>query len=260
MADLTRREAPQPLTLDGALRGATPARVALARAGGSVTTADVLRFQVDHAAARDAVHAPLDVETLVGSVRSLGLEVETADSAAAGTAEFLQRPDLGRRLDPRSRDRLAAIGDERGPVDVAVIVSGGLSAFAVERHAAPVVAELAPRVQKRGFSVGPVVVVRHGRVALQDEIGELLRARLALILLGERPGLGTPDSLGAYLVHDPRPGRTDAERNCVSNIHAGGLSAAAAAETLDYLIAEALRRGVSGVELKDDRVSALPGE
>ena len=260
MGEITRHDPPHAVGLPQALRAATPARVALGRAGGSLTTAEVLRFQVDHAAARDAVHAELDLEALTASLRALGVEVVAANSAASGTSEFLQRPDLGRRLDPSSRDRLAEVGSQREPVDIAIVVSTGLSAFAVQSHAVAVLAELTPRLEKRGYAVAPIVVVRHGRVALQDAIGELLRARLALTLLGERPGLGTPDSLGAYLVHDPRPGRTDAERNCVSNIHAGGLSAPSAAEALDYLIAESLRRGISGVELKDDRVAALPGQ
>lgn len=234
------------------LRRATPARVALGRAGGSLTTAAVLRFQHDHAAARDAVHAALDVEALATDLAPCGTTL-VADSAAAGLAEFLQRPDRGRKLATASRDALAKRSAEHGPVDVCLNVSAGLSPIAAQKHAPAVAAGLARRLAEQGLSMAPIVLVRYGRVALQDEIGELLRARVAVTLLGERPGLGTPDSLGAYLVYEPRLGRTDAERNCVSNIHAAGLSYEAAADTIAYLVVESLRRGLSGVELKDDR-------
>ncbi len=245
------------LSLADALRQATPARIAIGRSGGSLTTAEVLRFQRDHAAARDAVCAPLDIDTLAAGLSTIGPTL-VADSAASGLAEFLQRPDQGRKLDAASRDRLMAYSAQQGPIDVCLIVSAGLSPIATQRHATAVATALARRLSKRRLVLGPIVVVYYGRVALQDEIGELLRARVAVTLLGERPGLASPDSLGAYLVYQPRLGRTDAERNCVSNIHAAGLSYEAAAETITYLVTESLRRGLSGVELKDDRsASAL---
>lgn len=233
------------------LRRLTSARIALGRAGSSLPTAEVLDFAAAHAEARDAVHAPLDVDRLAGELREFGSSVVQVQSQAQSQAEYLQRPDLGRRLDEASHVALSAIPG--ADLDVAVIVADGLSAIAPQLHASPLLRDLLPRLVARGLRVGPVVVARHARVALQDEAGELLRARLSLILIGERPGLGAADSLGAYLVFGPKIGCTDAERNCVSNIRPAGMPLAAAAELLDHLIASSLRLGLSGVRLKDDR-------
>jgi ethanolamine ammonia-lyase small subunit len=239
-----------------ALRRHTSARIALGRAGGSLPTREVLAFSAAHAGARDAVHAPLDADRLVSDLRPLGLSVMSLHSAAPDRATYLQRPDLGRRLDEGSRRALASHRPAEAP-GLAVVVSDGLSAPAAQRHAAPLLAELLPLLRGSSISISPVVIVRHARVAVQDEVGQALGARAALILLGERPGLGSPDSLGAYLVFDPRPGRTDAERNCVSNIRPGGLPYPAAAATLHYLITESRHRQLRGVGLKDDRAPLI---
>jgi ethanolamine ammonia-lyase small subunit len=238
------------------LRGATPARIALGRSGGSLPTAEWLDFKAAHAAARDAVHNAFDAEDLAAVLVATGFQTIVVSSAAPDRSTYLQRPDLGRRLDDASLLRLQRMTIPEPPPDLAVIVSDGLSALAVHRQAAPLLAELAPRLLVDGWRLAPLVVARFGRVALEDQVGELLGARLALMLIGERPGLRSPDSLGAYLVYGPRVGNTDAQRNCVSNIRPEGLPCPAAAETLQYLLSEARRRRLSGVQLKDER--ALP--
>ncbi len=236
------------------LRAHTSARIALGHAGGSLPTAAVLDFAVAHAAARDAVHAELDLEGLETSLAPLNLPCVRLATAATNRQIYLQRPDLGRRLDETSRERLARIQD--APTDVVIIVADGLSAPAAAKQTFPLLHELLPLLRSDPILGGPLFLVRHARVALEDEIGFALKARLALMLIGERPGLSTAESLGAYLVFNPRPGRTDAERNCVSNIRPGGLSPAIAAETIHHLIVQSLRRGLSGVALKDDRQAA----
>lgn len=254
MADLCHQDS---VTNDpwDALRRMTAARIALGRAGGSLPTREWLDFKAAHAAARDAVHFEFDAETLAGQLHTLSHEVIVVDSAAVDRRTYLERPDLGRQLNDRSPATLRAHRPAK-PCDLVIIISDGLSAIATQRHAAPLLEELVPRLRegKESWSLAPIVVARFGRVALQDEIGELLGAEMALILLGERPGLGTPDSLGAYLVYRPRIGNTDANRNCVSNIRPDGLSYVGAADTLAYLLGEARRRKISGVQLKDERV------
>ncbi len=233
------------------LRRLTTARIALGRTGGSLPTRELLDFRLTHAAARDAVQAPFDGEKLAEVLRTLGREVLCVESAARDRAEFLRRPDLGRKLSDSSR----ALLENRTmlePSDVAIMVSDGLSSLAAIRHGPPLLGALLPLLVGSGLKVAPLVVASHGRVALQDEIGERLHARLSLMLLGERPGLGAPDSLGAYLTYGPHPGMTDAARNCLSNIRAEGLPPDEAARKLHYLIAQSLSRGISGVALKDD--------
>jgi ethanolamine ammonia-lyase small subunit len=232
-----------------ALRALTPARIALGRAGASLPTRAHLDFQLAHARARDAVHDGLDVATLQAALAAAGFESVAVRSAAPDRAGYLQRPDLGRRLDPAARTRLEALAP--GGVEAAFVVADGLSARAAQAHAVPVLAALAPRLADAGWRLAPVVVAEQARVALGDEIGAALGAALVVVLLGERPGLTAPDSLGAYLTWAPRPGRTDAERNCVSNIRPEGLVPALAAEKLCYLMLEAARRRLSGVALKD---------
>jgi ethanolamine ammonia-lyase small subunit len=234
-----------------ALRAHTPARIALGRAGSSLPTRAHLDFQLAHARARDAVHDALDVPALVAALGAMGLDAVAVRSAAPDRTVYLQRPDLGRRLDPDARDRLVALRPDLPP-DAAIVVADGLSARAAHSHAAPVLAALVPKLVNEGWRLAPVVVAEQARVALGDEIGAALGARLVVVLLGERPGLTAPDSLGAYLTWDPRPGRTDAERNCVSNIRPEGLLPVLAADTLGYLMLEAARRRLSGVALKDD--------
>jgi ethanolamine ammonia-lyase small subunit len=240
------------------LRQMTPARVALGRAGGSLPTEEVLSFATAHAQARDAVWAEMDVEALAGELEELGIPVVKLASAARDRREYLLCPDAGRRLDDRSRSALAALSDDVRDRDLCIVVADGLSALAAQRQAVPLLRELLPRLNGSGVSLAPLCLVKLGRVAVQDEVGHALGAKAALILLGERPGLGSPDSLGAYLVFDPAPGaRSDADRNCVSNIRPEGLACAPAAATLHYLIAESLRRKLGGIGLKDER--ALPG-
>jgi ethanolamine ammonia-lyase small subunit len=216
------------------LRSFTPARVGLGRTGHSLPTAEVLRFRLDHARARDAVHEALDPA-------SLGIPHLLLHSAAPDRATYLRRPDLGRRLAPDTKL-------DRGDYDAAMVIADGLSAPAVHHHAAPLLAALLPKLE--GWKLAPVCVVLQGRVAVGDEIGERLGARLVAVLIGERPGLTSPDSLGVYLTWDPRPGRTDAERNCVSNIRPEGLSYGAAAETIAMLMNAARGRRLSGVGLQ----------
>jgi ethanolamine ammonia-lyase small subunit len=239
------------------LRSQTDARIALGRAGGSLPTAELLAFAADHADARDAVHSALDAEALRASLAALELPIFLLRSQAPDRDTYLKRPDLGRRLDTASATAL----DSTQSVDVAIIVGDGLSAIAAQRHAATTLLHLIPLLRRARFSIGPICVVTQARVAIEDEIGFLLKARTAVILIGERPGLGVVDSLGAYLVHRPSIGNTDAQRNCISNICPGRLDPAAAAGTLAWLIEQSLVRQISGVGLKDDRNAvALPGE
>ena len=233
------------------LRRHTAARIALGRAGGSLPTREVLSFSLAHAAARDAVHVEIDAESLRQSLAPLGLPCLVLSSQATDRMTYLQRPDLGRRLDDPSRAALAAL--PAGSPDVALIIGDGLSPPAAQRQAAPLLDRLLPSLRAAQITIAPLSIVRHARVAIEDEIGLALGARIALILIGERPGLGTAHSWGAYLVHDPRPGRTDAERNCVSNIRPDGMRSEDAADLLAYLISESLRERLSGVALKDER-------
>jgi ethanolamine ammonia-lyase small subunit len=239
------------------LRRHTPARIALGRAGGSLPTGEVLRFSMDHALARDAVWAELDVDRLLADVAAAvpapAMPTVVLSTRAADRATYLKRPDLGRRLDDAG-GRAVASAAPAGGCEVCLIVADGLSALAAQRQAPRVLAELVPLLRAGGWSVGPLVVVRQARVAVQDAIGHAVKARCAVTLIGERPGLGTPDSLGAYLVFGPEPGNTDADRNCVSNIRDGGLPPAEAARAVHYLVAQALARRLSGIRLKDDRV------
>ncbi len=234
------------------------ARIALGRAGGSLPTREWLDFKSAHAAARDAVHFPFDGEQLASEIASLGTEVVIVSSAATDRRTYLERPDLGRQLDVPSRHALQQLKVDAG-FDLAIIVSDGLSAIAVQRQVRPLLEVLLPKLRQDAWSLAPVIVASFGRVALQDEIGDLLVAQLALTLIGERPGLGSPDSLGAYLVLGPSIGNTDADRNCVSNVRPEGLSHAAAADTIHYLLCEARSRRISGVQLKDQRALIAPG-
>ncbi len=247
---------PAPVTRDpwAALRSSSCARIGLGRAGGSLPTHEWLDFKAAHAAARDAVHIEFDAERLAGDVSRLGVEALVVSSAVPDRATFLQRPDLGRQLDPASQQLLAELIPAEERPDLAIIVSDGLSALAAQTQTAPLLAELLPKLQHAGWRLAPIIIARYGRVALQDQIGSLLGAQLALTLIGERPGLGSPDSLGAYLTYDPKLGNTDAQRNCVSNIRPAGLPYAAAAETLSYLLNQSRQRRLSGVHLKDQRV------
>lgn len=232
------------------LRAFTAARIALGRTGSSVPLHEALAFRLAHAHARDAVYSALDAEALLPALQPLQLPVLQVHSQAPDRLHYLQRPDLGRRLAPECQQTLSAPGS--APADVVLILADGLSAEAVNRHAAPVLALLVPRLQQAGFRLAPLVIAEQARVALSDDIGAALGARLALMFIGERPGLSAPDSLGAYLTFAPKPGLTDEARNCVSNIRPEGLPYPAAAEKLQWLVQESLRRGLSGVQLKDE--------
>jgi len=222
------------------LRAHTPARLALGRAGAALPTRAVLAFGLAHAQARDAVHAALDAPALAAALRAEGwAEPVIVNSRAATRSAYLARPDWGRRLAADS------VLPSVGPVDLVLVLSDGLSAIAVQRHAVPLLAALRPPLE--GLALAPPVIALQARVALADEIGERLGAKLALSLIGERPGLSSPDSLGAYLTFAPRVGLTDAARACVSNIRPEGLGYAAAARELAGLIRTALATQRTGV-------------
>jgi len=243
-----------PAALWDRLRAATPARIALGRVGHAPPLGAVLAFQLDHARARDAVHAPFDAGRLATELAPL--PTITVASAAGDRATYLRRPDLGRKLAPESVERLAGL-----PIghDVAIVVGDGLSATGVQGGAAALVRALVAELD--GLTLAPVVIANGARVALGDAIGEALGARVVIVVIGERPGLSVADSLGIYMTFAPRVGRADSERNCISNIHGrGGLTPVQAAATLGRLLREALRRGLSGVDLKDDADAFPPPE
>lgn len=242
------------------LRRFTAARIALGRAGVSVPTAAQLEFRLDHARARDAVHLPLDAPAVRAELEALQWPALTLHSAAADRHTYLQRPDLGRRLDDHSRAKLGSLHLDAGHstavarYDIAFVIADGLSALAVHRHAVPLLAALHPLLAP-AWRVAPVAVVQQARVAIGDEIGAALGADLVVVLIGERPGLSSPDSLGIYLSWAPRVGLSDAERNCISNVRPEGLTIAAAAAQLHHLLVEARRLRLTGVGLKDESMS-----
>jgi ethanolamine ammonia-lyase small subunit len=246
------------------LRRHTAARIALGRAGVSVPTNAHLAFQLSHAEARDAVHAPLDAQALLAGLRALGEAPLQVQSQAADRAVYLQRPDLGRRLCEPSAAALAALHAPATDLafDLAFVLADGLSALALQRQALPLFTALRERLLTEGdWAWAPPVVATQARVALGDEVGAWLNARCVVVLIGERPGLSAPDSLGVYFSWAPRPGLVDAQRNCISNVRPQGLPPAAAAAKLHALLREARTRQLSGIELKDeqdDRV--LPGQ
>jgi ethanolamine ammonia-lyase small subunit len=239
----------------------TPARIALGRAGASLPTREVLAFALAHARARDAVHAALDLHDLRRRLADMQLEtIAVASDAASGERSlYLRRPDFGRHLSARSREELTAhpAPPSGAQPDLALMIGDGLSAAAIKTHAVPLVAAFLPHAGTLGLTLSPVVLAQGARVALGDEVGQLLNARAVAVLIGERPGLSSPDSLGVYLTHAPRPGRSDAERNCISNIRTEGLAYDLAAFRLAWLVREALRRALTGVDLKDESDIAL---
>jgi ethanolamine ammonia-lyase small subunit len=244
-----------------ALRRYTPARIALGRCGASLPTDELLRFGVAHAQARDAVHLPFDAAALANELQALGFETIEVASAAGDRATYLRRPDLGRRLDDASRERLASVDRDDGDVTrLGVVVGDGLSAAAVHAHAVPLLREARPLLEAAGFRLAPIVLAHQARVALGDEIGAVLGVQAVAVLIGERPGLSSPDSLGVYLTWAPRVGRVDAERNCISNIRAAGLGYAETAHKLAWLLVGAQLLGATGVALKEDTAAVLPYE
>jgi ethanolamine ammonia-lyase small subunit len=251
----------KPVVVDqpwAALRRHTAARIALGRAGASLPTAAHLAFQQAHAEARDAVHAALDAEALQAGLHALGEVPLQVQSRAADRAVYLQRPDLGRRLNEDSAARVAAL--QPAETDLAFVLADGLSALALQRQALPLFSALRERLLRQGgWSWAPPVVATQARVALGDEVGALLKARCVVVLIGERPGLSAPDSLGIYFSWAPRPGLTDADRNCISNVRPEGLAPEVAAAKLHGLLSLARTRRLSGVALKDEEDErALP--
>ena len=235
------------------LRRLTPARIALGRTGTSIPTGAQLDFQFAHAQARDAVHLPFDHTGLSSQMAERGRDSLLLHSAAPDRHSYLQRPDLGRRLSDESAQTLRDYAQANpGGVDLAVVVADGLSALAVHKHTVPFLTRMEEQTHAEGWSLSPVILVEQGRVAVADEIGQLLGAKMVVILIGERPGLSSPDSLGLYFTYNPKVGLTDAYRNCISNVRLEGLSYGMAAHRLLYLMKEACRRQLSGVNLKDE--------
>jgi len=235
------------------LRRFTRARIALGRAGTSLPTRPHLEFQLAHARARDAVHRALAVEPLRKALEQRDREVIALRSAASDRLIYLQRPDQGRRLDRESRARLEERADRtKDGFEAAFVIADGLSAFAIEENAVQFLDAILAKLDREGWLIAPIAIVEQGRVAVGDEVGEILGAGLVAILIGERPGLSSPDSMGVYLTYNPRVGTTDAQRNCISNIRREGLSYELGAHKLHYLMSEARRRGLTGVGLKDE--------
>lgn len=253
---------PKPPVIDNpwrVLRQYTDARIGLGRAGISLPTSEMLEFQLAHARARDAVHFPLDVEPLLAELTALedkhltGLPMRL-HSQSEDRFTYLQRPDLGRKLSEASRNEVAAAADDAGEAfDLALVVVDGLSSSAVQNNAVPFIRAFLKDLEREpvALKLAPITVVEQGRVAIGDEIGEALNARAVAVLIGERPGLSSPDSLGVYLTWNPRPGLNDADRNCISNVRPAGLRFESASQRLLYLVREAFRLKLSGVGLKD---------
>jgi ethanolamine ammonia-lyase small subunit len=235
----------------------TPARIALGRAGTGLPTREVLRFALAHAQARDAVHTPFDSAATAEAIGALGFETVEIASAAPARDAYLRRPDLGRRLSDASRALLRERAGE--PVDLAIVVADGLSSTAIHAQAVPFLTAFKARVAEAGWRLAPIAVASQARVALGDEVGELMKARAVVVLIGERPGLSSPDSLGLYLTFAPRVGRSDAERNCISNVRGEGLAYDHAAFKLAWLIDQAMARQLTGVNLKDESDLLLVG-
>ena len=233
------------------LRQHTDARIGLGRTGVSLPTREQLAFQLDHAKARDAVHLPLDENLLQHQLMDNGFEVYRLKSRVNHRQEYLQRPDLGRRLCHDSVAFLQKKALETTQLDTLIIIADGLSSTAIASHAVAMVNRIAAGLNAQGFRAGPICLVSQGRVAIADEIGELLKATSVILLIGERPGLSSPDSLGIYYTFAPKVGLTDAYRNCISNIRPQGMNYDEATHKLMFLFAESHRRKLSGVSLKD---------
>jgi ethanolamine ammonia-lyase small subunit len=231
------------------LRRLTAARIGLKRTGASLATAPLLEFKLAHARARDAVHETLDEPKLIADLAALGLPVISVASAAEDRQRYLMRPDLGRQLAPTAE---ATLAPHAGNYDMAFVIADGLSARAVQTHAAPVLAGALQALQADDWRIAPLVIARQGRVAIGDAISARLGADCVAVLVGERPGLTAPDSMGAYLTWQPRAETTDADRNCISNIRPEGVGCADAAFKLTHLLRNMRTRRLSGVRLKDD--------
>ena len=231
------------------LRAFTNARIAIGRTGHSVPLKESLNFRLTHAHARDAVYSSLNITELTRALSKFNLPVIQLQSQVTSREEYLQRPDRGRKLNKDSSAQLTALTLPTS--DVAIILADGLSARAIHDHALLLLDLLIPSLRNSGFRLSPITVAEQSRVAIGDEIGSLLNARLSLILIGERPGLSSPNSLGAYITYAPAVGLTDESRNCVSNIRPEGLSYSSASEKIFFLITESIKRKLTGVYLKD---------
>lgn len=278
------------------LRAYTPARIALGRTGVAIPIQEVLQFRMAHAHARDAVYSLLDVDRLTARLSEIDHAVNHLHSRAADRHEYLQRPDKGRRLDEGSAALLTGVTDTAaGSTDtitsstvtakgnsvagvteplptsddshqagsstiISLVLADGLSATAVNHHAMPLLHILLPVLRAAGITIAPINLVQQGRVAIGDEVGMLQQADMVIVLIGERPGLSSPDSLGIYLTYQPTVGLTDETRNCISNVRPGGLSYQAAADKLYWFICQSLRLRLSGVGLKDEEGLSLPGQ
>lgn len=236
------------------LKQLTAARVALGRAGVSLPTAAHLEFQLAHARARDAVHTAMDAESLAEQIRGKGITCIVGNSAAGCREEYLQRPDLGRKLDESTIEALSQCQPKKDfpSFDLAIVIADGLSVRAVHDHSLPIIENLLTLAQEDSWTLSPVVLIRQGRVAIGDEVASQLGARMVVVLIGERPGLSSPDSLGVYFTYQPKVGLKDDARNCISNIRPEGLSYAMASHRLAGLLRSANERQLSGVQLKDD--------
>lgn len=239
------------------LKSFTRARIALGRVGSSLPTKEVLDFGLSHAMARDAVHLALDVDALAKQIETLGISTIQVQSKAENRPTYLLRPDLGRQLSVKSAEHLRAMRPAK-PITLLIVVGDGLSSLAVERHVLPLLTEIQIQMPS-DWSLNPLVIVSQARVAIADEIGEILGASITAMLIGERPGLSSPDSLGIYLTYQPKVGLHDANRNCISNVRPEGLSYEAAAKKTLWLAKEALRIKASGVALKDESDVAVVG-
>ena len=231
------------------LKAFTSARIAIGKVGTSIPVRESLEFKLAHAHARDAVYSSLDMNVLVEDLKQFNLPVLSLQSKAADRIQYLQRPDLGRQLNESSTQLLTTQITGR---DIAICIADGLSAVAIAKNVTALLQQLLPALLHAGFSISPISIVQQGRVAIADDIGENLKAKVALILIGERPGLSASDSMGAYLTYQPKRGLTDDSRNCISNIRHGGLDVQSAATKIFYLIRESFREGLSGVMLKDN--------
>lgn len=243
------------------LRKFTQARIGMGRSGYAVPTREALKFQLDHARARDAIHWEWERESFQKQLKRAKIPQLVVETAVRDRTEYLMRPDLGRILSPASRKNLSKkfAGRKPGP-DVVITVSNGLSSSAVNLHAAKLVSKLWNELKRAGYRLAPLVLAENARVAVSDEVGVLARARVSIIVLGERPGLSSVDSLAMYMTYRPRAGNTDARRNCVSNIRPpDGLSYEIAVKKTLFLVQESLRRELSGVELKDETSQKVSG-
>ena len=232
------------------LKEFTAARVGIGRTGTSIPTKQSLAFKLAHAHARDAVYSVLDIDGLSNDIKQFNLPVLLLHSKAGNRAEYLQRPDLGRKLKKSSANQLK---EYTGDYDVSIIIADGLSAAAINENVIGLLSQLIPLFTAANLKLAPVCFVEQGRVAVSDKVAHLLNAKLSVILIGERPGLSSADSIGAYLTYGPKPGLTDESRNCISNIRPQGLMFKPAADKIFYLIQEAFRMKLTGIGLKDNQ-------